>query len=283
MQSDTSDYAFCQRALCCARANLSRLIATWLIIGACGSFVRSYTVCLDTHGEPEASQTFFFFFDMSAWFNVVLQNMQQMHMEWANVAGAKLECRTGDHEKNVKVEEEEVSQSYIATMTFTVFIFSAYPTISTHQAQWPASEWPFSPVRACSWIVDCWYENEALAAVMCVFAHWTDPSPRSSSWQEAVRACSPLPPPPLAPAPNPAQYGRRRHGWCYSSFVCPPVAAQSSPLVLSLAACATGILTVGWAWRDLKALHSAAGTNDYHKLYSERDADTVKTHVITLV
>lgn len=52
---------FCQRDLCCARANLTGLIATWLIIGACGSCVRSYSVCLDTHCEPEASQTFLTF------------------------------------------------------------------------------------------------------------------------------------------------------------------------------------------------------------------------------
>lgn len=54
---------FCHsHSLCSARVNSSSLTATWLIIGVCGSCARRYTWCLDTHGEPESSQSFFFFF-----------------------------------------------------------------------------------------------------------------------------------------------------------------------------------------------------------------------------
>lgn len=132
----------------------------------------------------------------------------------------------------------------------------------THRARWPASEWPSSPVRACSWIVSCWCMIDTPAAATCVSVHWTDPSPRSPSLQEAVLAgCFPLPSPPLAPAPSLARCGRRRHGSCCSSSACPPGAAQSPPPVPSLGVCATGIPTAGWAWRELKALHSAARKN----------------------
>lgn len=135
-----------------------------------------------TRGQPEASQTdfflsfiFSFLFDISAWFNVALQKYAANALVISQQPGASWSAAQVTMGKMLgggwSGRSNSVVQCYHDIYSGLHFHGLSHSMVSTHRERWPASEWPFSPEHACSWIVDCWYENEAPAAAMCVFAH----------------------------------------------------------------------------------------------------------------